>query len=103
MKSHPNSTPNTSRIQVCERSPRTTLWLTSVCLLILSHYHRRSLPKSTRSTSFPVSGHDDVVFIQRIQRILRKETLLSPCLGSFQTQHLTHTLSVHKERYLVGA
>jgi hypothetical protein len=37
----PNSTSNTSRIQVCERIPRITLCLTSVCLLILSHYHRR--------------------------------------------------------------
>ncbi len=32
-----------------------------------------------------VNGDDDVGFIQRIQRILRKEALLSPCLGSIKT------------------
>ncbi len=47
---------------------------------------------------------DDVVFIQRIQQsILRKEALLSPCLGSIKTQSLNHALSVHEEHFLVDA
>jgi hypothetical protein len=37
-------------------------------------------------------------FIQRIQRIQKKEALLSPCLGSIKTQRLTQALGVHQER-----
>ena len=37
-------------------------------------------------------------FIQGIQRIQKKEALLSPCLGSMKTQRLTQGLGVHQER-----